>query len=149
MTELITRRRALDDAQGASLIEVVLAAAILATGVLSMVQLFSLATVSNASARSITMAVTLAAQKSEELRAVNRTLASTLGPTLTQNVVGAVDHLEATGAVVGVGTQVPPRAVFTRRWSIERVASEPDELFVVQVRVFVRGRASDIGDRDG
>jgi len=141
--------RPVHSARGASLVEVLVASAILATGVLSLVHLFALSATSNLTAKDTTMATILAAQKVEELRALGSALTETTGPTLVQNALDTVDHLDAAGAVVGLGPQSPPRAVYTRRWSIARLSSDPEALFVIQVRVFVRGRASDGGGKDG
>jgi len=63
---------------------------------------------------------------------------------LQQNTPGYVDHVDAGGTIVGRLAQPPPGAVFTRRWSIERLAFDPDDSRLIQVLVTGyrnRGRA--------
>jgi hypothetical protein len=54
---------------------------------------------------------------------------------LDQNLPGYVDYLDEAGVWVGTGPEPPPRCVFVRRWSIEPIASDPDNLLVLQVFV--------------
>lgn len=144
---------------GSSLVEVLIAALIMVTGVLTMVRLIVLAVEGNVDARSRTMATILAMQKIEQLRG----LTSTIDPSgaviedtstdtssvpessggtglqispegsLLANTPGFVDHLDATGAIVGRGAQPPPQAAYTRRWSIAPAGAEGS--LVLQVRV--------------
>jgi Tfp pilus assembly protein PilV len=58
------------DERGSTLIEVLVAALVLTTGVIAAAQLVSIATLSNVSARTTTTAVILAGQKAEQLRAL-------------------------------------------------------------------------------
>jgi hypothetical protein len=131
------------------------------TGVLVMVQLLSVSTVNNVSARSITLATILAAQKIEQLRALawgfdadRRPISdlstdtavtpeSPVGGTglqtspaaaLHQNTAGFVDYLSASGEIVGRGSQPPKQALYTRRWSIEPVEGS-DSALILQVLV--------------
>jgi len=146
------------DQGGSSLIEVLIAALIMVTGVLAMVRLIVLAVEANVDARSRTMATVLAVQKIEQLRALAWTLdpsgvaiedtstdtssvpessggtglQSSPGDSLTRDTPGFVDHLDARGTVVGSGTQAPAQAVYTRRWSIANAA---DGALVFQVYV--------------
>jgi len=131
---------------GSSLVEVIIAASILAAGVLSMAHLFTVAAASNVAARSRTVAMILAGQKVEQLRALEWVDTSP-GGTLAQNTSGFVDHLSAGGAVVGLGVQPPPQAVYTRRWSIDRIASSG--AFILQVRVLAKGNTGDVGATNG
>ena len=143
-----------------------IAALIMVTGVLAMVRLIVLAVESNVDARSRTMATIRAMQKIEQIRALVWTIdpsgtviedTSTdtssapessggtglqLSPeaTLMANTPGFVDHLDATGAIVGRGAQPPPQAAYTRRWSIAPAMAE--DALVLQVRV-VRKNARD------
>jgi type IV pilus modification protein PilV len=147
------------DQAGSSLVEVLIAALIMVTGVLAMVRLIVLAVESNVDARSRTMATILAMQKIEQLRALTWTIdpsgaaiedTSTdtssvpessggtglqISPeaTLRVNTPGFVDHLDATGAIVGGGGQPPPQAAYTRRWSI--APAVVGESLVLQVTV--------------
>jgi type II secretory pathway pseudopilin PulG len=59
--------------------------------------------------------------------------------TLTSNVDGYVDYLDATGRWVGRGASVPARAVYIRRWAVQPHASDPDNLLVFDVVVGTRG----------
>jgi type II secretory pathway pseudopilin PulG len=59
--------------------------------------------------------------------------------TLTSNVDGYVDYLDATGRWVGRGSSVPVAAVYIRRWAVQPHASDPDNLLVFDVVVGTRG----------
>ena len=153
----------LSERAGATLIEVLVATTVLVSGVLSIAQLFLLSTSTNASARHITIASTLAAQKVEQLRAlmwgydvdgtpVSDTSTDTSvipeAPTggtglraspadaLERNTDGYVDHLDSYGRIVG-NRSIPPTAVYTRRWSIEPFPDDADTL-VIRVGVYRR-----------
>lgn len=106
---------------------------ILVSAVVAMVQVFLLSATTNAAARRTMVAVTLAAQKIEELRA-----APDLSPSppdaLDRNVAGYVDHVDQSGRRVGESEIAPADAVFTRRWSMTAVASHPDT-FAIRVVV--------------
>jgi hypothetical protein len=156
---------------GTTLVEVMVAALIMLTGVLAMAQLISLSTSNNVLSRNATVAAILAEQKLEQLRALawgvdafgsavsDRTTDTTTVPesptggtglrpspstALQTNTPGYVDHVSAAGRIVGRGPQPPSTAVYTRRWSIEPVASDPEGALVLQVLVSAvrdRGRA--------
>ncbi len=159
------------DETGSTLVEVMIATVILATGVLTMAQLFGAATASNSAARANTFATVLAEQKLEQLRSLtwgfdtqglpvsdfttNTTvvpesptggtgLTPSPGNALQSNTVGYVDHLDATGQIVG-NLGVPPNtAVYTRRWSVEPLPTNPNNTLILQVLVTrnrVRGQA--------
>jgi prepilin-type N-terminal cleavage/methylation domain-containing protein len=160
---------------GFSLVEVMMAAALLGAALISLGQLFAMSTQSNLSARSTTYAAVLAEQKLEELRGltwgfdaqglpVTDTSTNTavspetaLGGTgltpspptaLQENTPGYVDYVSMTGAKVGDGGETAPGdAVYTRRWSIEPLPTNPNNTIVIQVLVTrVRDRgASDEG----
>src|SRR5262245_33345785 len=87
--------------RGVSLIEVIIAALIMTTGVLAVVRLLTLVTATNLAARSSTVATILGVQKLEQLRASEWTVESVSDDTLEQNIEGFVDHVDASGAVVG------------------------------------------------
>ncbi len=150
---------------GFTLLEVVLALAILATGVVSAAQVIALGTRSTDSARSATMASILAGQKMEQLRALawgyqadgtettdvstdaaGETAAAQGGTglcrspqgTLETNVEGFVDYLDGAGGWVGAGSTPPSAAEYIRRWSIEPLAAETRDTLVLEVVVFRR-----------
>ena len=112
---------------GSSLIEVLIAALILASGVLAMLRLFSLAAASNVDARAQTMAMVLAQQKLEQLRSDDLQTSS------------GIDHLDGNGSIVGLDAQAPAQSVYTRRWSIEPVYGDASAGFFIQVQVRVKG----------
>lgn len=120
------RERALARDDGFSLIESLIACGVLAAGVLSVVQLFALSTMMGVSARVMTSASILAAQKLEELR------------TDTAPVSGG-DRLDRFGAVVDDGSRRP--MAFRRRWT---VTPANGNLLVLAVSVWpYRAGASD------
>jgi hypothetical protein len=112
---------------GSSLIEALVAALILSTGVVTMAQLLSIATATNLAARRSTVAVILAEQKLEELRATPwESLQPSSSSTLEENTEGYVDKV----------------GIYTRRWSIEPLSSSPDRAVILQVLIFAPGPAS-------
>lgn len=52
---------------------------------------------------------------------------------LQSNVEGYVDYVDATGAYAGRGAEPPPGAVYLRRWSIQPMPSDPAHSLVLQV----------------
>lgn len=147
---------------GFSLIEVLVATAIMATGVLTMAGMFGLATKSNLSGRSNTYATVLAEQKLEQLRSLawgfdidnlpvsDQSTDTTTVPenpvggtgltpspdgSLRENIKGWVDHLDAQGAIVGNDEIGPNGAVYTRRWSVEPLPTNPNNTLIIQVLV--------------
>jgi hypothetical protein len=116
--------------QGSSLVEALVAALIVSTGVLTMAQLLSIATATNLAARRSTVATIVAEQKLEELRALPwEYLQASPSATLQQNTDGYVDYI----------------GIFTRRWSIEPVLPIPDSAFVIQVLVTAPNDENRIG----
>jgi Tfp pilus assembly protein PilV len=107
------RLRALGDTRGFLLLEALIAAAILATALLSLSQLIAFAIRATAAAGRMTDAALLAAQKVEELRAVSW---GELQP----------------------GTD-SPAAGFTRTWTVTPMGADPDYLTVVEVLVRAPG----------
>jgi prepilin-type N-terminal cleavage/methylation domain-containing protein len=134
------------DARGLSLIEVLVATAILTVCLVSLAPLFTLATTSNTAAAYTTEAAVLAEQKLEELRALPWTVdlagaGLTLSPAnaLQENTAGYVDYIDAFGtALDGSGPKPPPGASFTRRWSIEPLVADPANTLVIQALVIPR-----------
>ena len=163
------------DARGFSLLEVLVSSALLATGLLTIAQLFTIATDSNRRARMSTSAAILAEQKMEQLRGLTwgydllglplsdvssnisvvpatTTGGSGLAPSpadsLIRNVPGFVDYLDAYGTWVGTGSYPPAGTVYIRRWSIEPLPTNPNNTLILQIlvtRFQNRGTAADAG----
>ncbi|MEO7272475.1 MAG: prepilin-type N-terminal cleavage/methylation domain-containing protein [Vicinamibacterales bacterium] len=151
------------NAAGFSLIEVVVAMAILTVVSLGVAQLFAASTRVNRIARGQTSTTMLAEQKIEQIRSMtwgfdstgeglpvsdttsNLTIYPTdqtgtgMNPTpadsLEQNTTGCVDFLDANGAWVGTGGTPPGSAVYIRRWSIQPLPTNPNNTLVIQVLV--------------
>jgi Tfp pilus assembly protein PilV len=107
------RLRALRDTGGFSLLEALIAAAILASALLALAQLLAFAVKTTAAAGRMTAAALLAAQKVEELRA------------------GSWGELQP-------GTD-SPAAGFTRTWTVTPLAADPDHVALVEVLVRAPG----------
>ena len=147
---------------GFSLIEVIVASGILATALVALGQLFAIATTSNVSSKSTTFATVLAEQKLEELRAlswgfdtsglpVTDTTTDTASPTdettggtgltpspdsaLQENTDGYVDYVDQFGNKLGGGTTPPAGTIYTRRWTIEPLPTNPNNTIIIQVLV--------------
>src|SRR5262249_23321430 len=54
---------------------------------------------------------------------------------LDRNTPGYVDYLDAAGASLGGGSAPPAAAVYVRRWSIDPLPSDPDNVLILQVFV--------------
>ena len=105
--------RALRDTRGFSLLDALIAAAILASALLSLAQLTAFAVKTTAAAGRMTDAALLASQKVEELRA------------------SAWGELQS-------GTD-SPLAGFTRAWTVTPLGADPDYVAVLEVRVRAPG----------
>ena len=128
--------RTLKCPSGFSLIEVMVASAILGCAVLSVAQLVATATSATADARRVSEATLLAWQKLDELRSLafafddaGRSVTDpALGPspagTLTSDTDGYVERLDQQ---------------YRRRWAIAPAAGNPD-LLILRVRVVAVGR---------
>jgi prepilin-type N-terminal cleavage/methylation domain-containing protein len=109
-------------AGGFSLLEVLIAAAILLISLSALAQLLVAASAVARRARALTLAAVFAQDKLETLlpqAALDATLRASPADTLTGNVGGFCDFLDSTGRVIGEGTAAPPDAWFVRRWSID------------------------------
>jgi type II secretory pathway pseudopilin PulG len=156
---------------GTTLVEVLVATMLLATGVLTMAQLFMASTATNLNARNDTFATVLAEQKMEQLRSLTwgfdqnglpvsdfasdttveplsdsggTGLQPSPASSLQTNTTGYVDHVGSTGQIVGNGQAPPATAVYTRRWSIEPLPTNPNNTLIIQVLVTpnrIRGQA--------
>ena len=171
--ERLKESRSASDA-GSTLVEVLVATVILATGVLTMGQLFLTSTVSNVASRTDTFATVLAEQKVEQLRSLTwgfdreglpvsdftsdtsvEPLTSAGGTglqpspaaVLQQNTGGYVDHVGANGQIVGNAVQAPGTAAYTRRWSIEPLPTNPNNTVIIQVLVTPAHRARGQADQ--
>ena len=149
-------------ADGFSLIETLVATALLATAVAALAQLSGLAARSNTSSRNTTYAALLASQKLEQLRSLawrfdeqglpvsDLTTDTTVSPespeggtglspspdtALLNNTPGWVDYLDRSGRNLGGGARPPAGAVYVRRWSIQPLPENPDHALIVQVLV--------------
>jgi type II secretory pathway pseudopilin PulG len=148
---------------GFTIVDVLVAMAIVACGVVGVAALFVTAIRAVHTARTETSATALAVGKMEQLRALvwsfdarlpdaidtdtttdlshDPPLASGRGllpsppGALDENVPGYVDYLDGDGAWVGTGAAAPPAAVFVRRWSVQPLPLRPDTLLVFQVVV--------------
>jgi Tfp pilus assembly protein PilV len=113
--------------QGSSLVEALVAAVILSTGVAAMAQLLAVATATNQASRQSTVAMIVAAQKLEELRTLPLQLLQPSPPSsLQQNTAGYVDRF----------------GIYTRRWSIEPISTDPDSAVIIQVLVIATSSES-------
>jgi prepilin-type N-terminal cleavage/methylation domain-containing protein len=147
----------LDSSRGFSLIEVMVASAILACAVLSVAQVVAVATSATAGARGVSEATMLAWQKVDELRGLAFTyddagvpvtddgLASSPGGTLSRDTAGYIEHLDAFGQRLGDdGVESPPRgARYRRRWAIALTGGAPDAV-IVRVRVLDVAREQEL-----
>ena len=160
------------ESAGFSLIETIVATALIATAVVSLAQLFGVAARSNIGSRNTTYAAVLAAQKLEELRAltwgfdvqgqpvsdfdadtaaVPESLSGGTGLTaapadaLRENTAGWVDHVDRYGRKLGGGKAPPRNAAYTRRWAVQPLPENPNTLIlqVLVTRLRNRGPAED------
>lgn len=139
-----------------------IATAILATALVSLAQLFVVSTRSNLGSRNTTYAAVLAQQKLEELRSLawgfdqfglpisDLTTNTAVTPetpaggtglspspdsALQSNTAGYVDYIDAFGNKLGTGQAPPQNAIYTRRWSISPLPTNPNNTIVIQVLV--------------
>jgi hypothetical protein len=148
---------------GFSLAETLIATGIMAASIAGLGQLFAVSVLSNRTARNTTFASVLATQKMEQLRGltygfdtlalpltdITSNIAATpatptggkgLSPSptgaLRANTDGYVDYLDAYGKTVGTGgTTIPNGTTYIRRWSIEPLPTNPNNVIVLQVLV--------------
>jgi hypothetical protein len=147
--------------RGSSLLEAVIATAIVVTALGGIAQLLLISRRMVWESGVSTTAAVLAAQKLEQLRSLRwafdpagraigdeSTDLSTDPPsisgsglraspagTLRRNVVGFVDYLDAHGAWCGNAASPPPAAVFVRRWAIAPLLSDPLDSLALHVVV--------------
>lgn len=165
------------NSRGFSLVEVLIAMAILTAVSLGVAQLFAATARANLIARGQTSTTAMAEQKMEQLRSLTwgfdleglglpvtdtssnvavypqTQTGSGLNPSparsLIENTSGFVDYLDATGRWVGTGSTPAPTAVYIRRWSIEPLPTNPNNTIIIQVLVTpVVNEASRVGSAD-
>ncbi len=139
-----------------------MATGLLATALVALAQLFAIATSTNAAARSSTITMMLAEQKVEQLRALQYTfdraglpvqdtntdtavyppvefggkgLAPHTENTLQASYDGYVDYLDPWGRTLGGGTVIPDNTAYIRRWSVEPLPTNPNNVVILQVLV--------------
>lgn len=125
---------------GFSLVETMVAVAILAAGVLSIARVFTASAAVLERDNRSTFSAILAAQKIEELRTP-----AARGGSLP---LEGADRVDGRGAV-HAGRGAAAGAGYTRRWSIRALPAHPDALRVVEVRVRPGQGPADDGPMSG
>ena len=150
---------------GFTLIEVLIATALLVAMAVGVAQLLGIGVAAGRAARFHTSTAILAAGKLEQLRSLpwsfDPGLAASMIPrsdfsanlsidppadggpglapsppgTLTANVPPFVDYLDAQGTWAGNGSSPPPEALFIRRWSIVPLPRDPSRTLILSVLV--------------
>jgi type II secretory pathway pseudopilin PulG len=120
--DMATKVKSFKSERGFSLLEVVIAAGLVAGAFAALAQVLAMSVANNLSARSGSAATVLAVQKMEQLR----------GLPWGARAPG-VDYLDLAGNVLGEGGESPPGTVYVRRWSVD-LSGEESEI-VLQVRV--------------
>lgn len=133
--------------RGFSLVEVLVAMALVASSALGLAELFALASRVTQASRIDTVMTMAAETKMAELRGLpwaydaagsgaplsDPGLATSPSSTLRVNTGGYVDFIDGAGIVVGTGTTVPRQGVYLRRWSILPLPADPAHTLVLQV----------------
>lgn len=127
------RVRRAKDISGSTLIEAVVAIAILATAVVSLAGLVSVAVRTVALTRERTVAAVLASQKLEELFVAARALSQSSPDAASRDEAGFVEYLDAAGVVLGSGAAARG-AVYVRRWAVSPLGAD-SSLNVIHVAV--------------
>lgn len=169
-TRTPTRTRVPHPDSGFTLVEVLVAAALLIVAAAGIAQLLSLGLQSTEAGRATTTTSTVAAQKMEQLRALmwaydergaprsdtstdvsrdppasgGRGLDPSPSGTLDRNVAGYVDYLDAGGRWIGAGPDPPPGALFIRRWAVQALDDDPprSRVLVVLAALVTEDRAA-------
>jgi prepilin-type N-terminal cleavage/methylation domain-containing protein len=160
----VSRAASIRDSSGFTLVEVLVALALLTIVSVGIVWLFTMAIDAGRTSRERTMAVPLASAKLEQLRslewraevtAMGTTSRSDLttnlsvdpiadgGPGLSESPPGTldaslppfVDYLDRFGRWIGTGASPPAGAVYIRRWAVRPLATDPDRTLALQVLV--------------
>ncbi|MEW6320922.1 MAG: hypothetical protein AB1635_07525 [Acidobacteriota bacterium] len=160
---------------GFSLAETIVATGIMLTGLIAAAQLFTIAMSSNMASKTQTFAAVLAHEKMEQLRSLTwgfdnvglpvsdytsnitvdpPTATGGLGLTpspansLTENVDGYVDYVDADGVTLGGGVNPEAGTAYVRRWSVEPLPTNPNNTLILQVFVFKVGTRGDDPDAE-
>jgi len=160
-------RSASSDTRGFTLVEVLVAVVLLMVVALGAAQLFAVATTANFRAKSQTSTTILAVQKMEQLRGLTwgfdadglpasdtTTDLSQPQPTgggnglnpspadsLARNAPGYFDLVDAHGSWIDPADPARlERVMYTRRWSIQPLPTNPNNTLVFQVRVIPRNQ---------
>ena len=110
---------------GFSLVEVIIATAVFAVGLVSLVQLSLLAQAANRSAALVTAAAVLAQDKMEQLRARQWPDASS----------SCCEYFDVHGVPLAGAAGAPVGTAFVRRWAISPVSAFPESARVLRVWV--------------
>lgn len=120
---------------GFTLIEVLVATAVITVGAASLAQLYVVAVRANRIADSTSTTLLLAEQKMEELLVED--LTPSPAGTLSADTPGFVDYLDPSGVSLGTfSVAPPPGASFICRWSVDPLPNGAVSTFVLQVLVF-------------
>jgi type II secretory pathway pseudopilin PulG len=124
--------------RGFSLLEALVATAVLATGIATLAQLAFMAMRATERARLVSFATIVAEAKMEDLRAAaaasDAPMPHSPDGSLESNTAGFCDFLDRYGNPIPGGDDPPPNTVYIRRWSIGAVAINPT-LALLQVQV--------------
>lgn len=104
---------------GFTLVEVLVAMALLSSAVVTVLHLVVMSSAANLSARDLSYTTALASAKLDELRAGD--VAGLVGSSPVAwafSAPGHVDYLDAAGKVVGSAGLPPADAIYIRRWSV-------------------------------
>jgi prepilin-type N-terminal cleavage/methylation domain-containing protein len=123
-------------ARGFTLLEVLVALAIVVGVVTASAQLVSMAVRATLLAGTTTTTVVLAQQKLEEiLSETDRMPIPSPAGALAGNIEGCFDYVDRRGHVRGGGATPPPGSDYLRRWSVDPLAGSGAGTLVVQVLV--------------
>ena len=116
----------------------------------SLAQLFVLSAQANSNAKATTAAALLGLQKMEQLRSLTWSvdargspltdpmLAASSADALRVSTAGFFDFVDGVGRSLGEAAAPPPGAMYLRRWSIEPLPADPENVLVLQVLVTQR-----------
>jgi Tfp pilus assembly protein PilV len=122
-------------ADGFSLVEVLVATAVVMVGVASLAQLVVVSAHASRLAVTTSMTVLLAGEKMEALLGESAWIPSPPAA-LSTSMPGFVDYLDSRGTSLGVTSITPPlETAYIRRWSIESLGDSPAPATVFQVLV--------------
>jgi prepilin-type N-terminal cleavage/methylation domain-containing protein len=123
--------------RGFSLVETIVATALLATALIALAQLVGAGVQSGAAARTRTMTTLMAEQKMEELRSLPWAAIAVIAP-------GTTEYLDASGHEQCVGASDPcGEAVYVRRWSATPAPFSSNVLLIeVDVRLVGKGHGT-------